>query len=190
MTDSRPPCRQTVENVQRDDLSHLDLARVFDRLTNKKEGGRLSAKQLAEAIGKSEAFVSEHRSLMRLTAEDQQRLEVGELTFEEAREIARARRRIDRHAEEGTVETSGTIHADESIPTPPHCEQQVVPRDLPSKLENGENVYKRFAGQLDPHSGTRVLITGTKPENEVEISYAIKAVRDHLAFLRSLNKRA
>ncbi len=70
-----------VENLVRVQLSPLEEARAFKRLT----GEGLSTAALAARIKKTQRFVQQRLKLLDLTAEDQAALEAGELTVEAAR---------------------------------------------------------------------------------------------------------
>lgn len=81
MADCEAKDAQVIENLIREDLSDMELAREFQR--------RLDAgathEQIAKAIGKSRAFVTRHLGLLRLPTDRQIQLEKGEITFSEAR---------------------------------------------------------------------------------------------------------
>ncbi len=84
MGDSEAKNAQVIENLIREDLSDMELAREFQR--------RLDAgathEGIAKAIGKSRAFVSQRLGLLRLSIERQEQLERGEITFANARILA------------------------------------------------------------------------------------------------------
>jgi ParB family transcriptional regulator, chromosome partitioning protein len=107
---------QLSENLHRKQLSHMDLARTFHLLTLPLQdgGGGLRSCELARRLGKSEAFISEHRALMQLTPEDQQSLEAGILSFEQAR--MKLRKRSTGH---NAPEKKPLGQAARAIPTPP-----------------------------------------------------------------------
>jgi ParB family chromosome partitioning protein len=84
MEDREAKDAQVIENLIREDLTDMELAREFQR--------RLDAgsthEQIAKAIGKSRAFVTQRLGLLRLPQERQEQLEKGEITFANARILA------------------------------------------------------------------------------------------------------
>jgi ParB/RepB/Spo0J family partition protein len=158
---------QLSENLHRRQLPHLDLARAFHRLTLPRDegGGGLKAKELARRLGKSEAFISEHRSLLELSAVDQQRLEAGTLSFDQARAKVRGRaaprrRAGDRSARGGTCPT---------------------PNALPN-LENGRHVYAQYS-RIHGDTNLAVLVAGSA-QTAPPLECAVRAVERHLHFLK------
>lgn len=69
-----------VENMQRDDLSHLEQSDAFERLAL---AGR-SNRQIAEAVGRTPEYVQQHRRLQRLDGDQRLEMEAGRLTLHEA----------------------------------------------------------------------------------------------------------
>lgn len=76
-----------VENLQREDLSALEEAEAYRRLTD--EFGRTQA-SLAEAVGKSRSHIANTLRLLSLPPPVRDRLEVGELTAGHARALLAA----------------------------------------------------------------------------------------------------
>ena len=70
-----------VENVLREDLSDLDLAREFQKRVDAGE----THQQIANKIHKSRAFVTQRLALLRLPEERQEQLEHRKITFASAR---------------------------------------------------------------------------------------------------------
>ncbi|MEV0093551.1 ParB/RepB/Spo0J family partition protein [Streptomyces sp. NPDC050738] len=75
-----------IENVQRDDLTELEQAQAIQGLIG---SYGYSQRDVAGRIGKSQGFVSQRLSLMRLRPELQEALAEGLLSVEDARRIAR-----------------------------------------------------------------------------------------------------
>ena len=73
-----------VENLQREELSALEEAEAYERLT--REFGRSQA-SLAEAVGKSRSHVANTVRLLSLPAPVRRRLELGELSAGHARAL-------------------------------------------------------------------------------------------------------
>ncbi|MFC9457836.1 ParB/RepB/Spo0J family partition protein [Streptomyces sp. NPDC056983] len=75
-----------IENVQRDDLTELEQAQAIQGLI--KSYG-YSQRQVAARIGKTQGFVSQRLSLMKLREDLQEALADGRVSVEDARRIAR-----------------------------------------------------------------------------------------------------
>jgi ParB/RepB/Spo0J family partition protein len=182
---------QLSENLHRKQLSHLDLARAFHWLTLPMgEGAGLKAKDLARSLGKSEAFISEHRRLLELSHEDQQQLEAGTLSFDRARAKLRTR----------TVRTSGVgVDRPERgrrtpCPESKACAGETAPSDAggitaptPARLDNGHYVYAQYSGR---HAETNltVLITGADCADP-PLHGVVRALERHLHFLKLKQSR-
>ncbi len=75
-----------VENIHREALPPLLEARELDALVERYG----TAETVAARVGKSAPWVSQRRSLLKLTAPMQDMLRAGEMTFREARKVAAA----------------------------------------------------------------------------------------------------
>ncbi|WP_338698559.1 ParB/RepB/Spo0J family partition protein [Streptomyces sp. Q6] len=75
-----------IENVQRDDLTELEQAQAIQGLIT---AYGYSQRQVAARIGKTQGFVSQRLSLMRLRDDLQEALADGRVSVEDARRIAR-----------------------------------------------------------------------------------------------------
>ncbi|MET9510266.1 ParB/RepB/Spo0J family partition protein [Streptomyces flavidovirens] len=75
-----------IENVQRDDLTELEQAQAIQGLIT---SYGYSQRQVAARIGKTQGFVSQRLSLMRLREDLQEALADGRVSVEDARRIAR-----------------------------------------------------------------------------------------------------
>jgi ParB family chromosome partitioning protein len=84
MDDTEAKDAQVIENLIREDLSDMELAREFQR---RADAGATHG-QIAKAVGKSRAFVTQHLGLLRLPEKRQEQLEKGEITFADARLMA------------------------------------------------------------------------------------------------------
>lgn len=73
-----------VENLQRADLNPMEQAHAYQRLSQE---FRLTQEQMAERTGKDRASVSNFLRLLRLPAEVQRHVELGELSFGHARAL-------------------------------------------------------------------------------------------------------
>jgi ParB family chromosome partitioning protein len=84
MDDTEAKDAQVIENLIREDLSDMELAREFQRRAD----AGATHEQIAKAVGKSRAFVTQHLGLLRLPEKRQEQLEKGEITFADARLMA------------------------------------------------------------------------------------------------------
>ncbi|MFJ4713006.1 ParB/RepB/Spo0J family partition protein [Streptomyces sp. NPDC088785] len=75
-----------IENVQRDDLTELEQAQAIQGLIG---AYGYSQRQVAARIGKTQGFVSQRLSLMKLREDLQEALADGRVSVEDARRIAR-----------------------------------------------------------------------------------------------------
>jgi ParB family transcriptional regulator, chromosome partitioning protein len=73
-----------VENLQRTDLNPMEQARAYDRLGNQ---FKMTQEQMAKRTGKDRASVANFLRLLRLPAEVQQKVEIGDLSFGHARAL-------------------------------------------------------------------------------------------------------
>jgi ParB family chromosome partitioning protein len=74
---------QLTENLQRNDLSDMELAYEFQRRVDSGQ----THQQIAEKIGKTRAFVTQRVALLRLPKEVQNRVLTGTLSFSNARQL-------------------------------------------------------------------------------------------------------
>jgi len=75
---------RVVENVEREDLSDLELAREFQKRVEQGE----THQQIADSIKKTRAYVTQRLALLKLPENIQAKLEKGEIGFTEARILA------------------------------------------------------------------------------------------------------
>jgi ParB family chromosome partitioning protein len=76
--------RRLAENVVRENLSDIELAKEFQRKTDLGE----TQEEIAAAIGKSRVYVAQRLSLLRLPEDSLRQLEEGRITFTDARGLA------------------------------------------------------------------------------------------------------
>jgi ParB/RepB/Spo0J family partition protein len=184
---------QLSENLHRKQLSHMDLARAFYWLTlpSKDGGGGFRGSDLAQHLGRSEAFISEHRALLRLTPEDQESLEAGTILFEQARAKLRANTarhrtsRVERSGERQAATRGGLEGALDDRSS--SSERQNALSELPERLENGLYVYAQYAGTY-PEASILVLLTGPA-RTPPGIDWAIRVVESHLRSLKLKHSR-
>jgi ParB family chromosome partitioning protein len=180
--------QQLSENLHRQELPHLDLARAFHWLTIPVEqgGGGLRASTLARRLGRSQAFISEHRALLKLSAEEQKALEEGALSFDEARARLRTGKNPDRRATVKTAERESrrTRPGAEGLPANASASTGLdkASPSAPERLGNGHYVYGRYSG-VHPESDLTVLVSGPGQE-EPTLDSVVKAVERHLHRLK------
>lgn len=177
---------QLSENLHRQSLSHLDLARAFHWLTLPEgEGGGLRAVDLARRLGKSEAFVSEHKKLLLLSAEDQQQMEEGKLSYDQAR----MKLRLQANRQRGEkIHLTTADWMTESTPTDqmaPTANRSTQPSG--ERLDNGNYVYSRYSGSY-PETSLTVTVSGPDPADP-ELDCVVRAVERHLHFLKIKQRR-
>jgi len=120
---------RVVENLVREDLSDMELAKEFQRRVDNGE----THEQIAKAIKKSRAFVSQRLALMRLPEERKNQLEQGKISFADARGLLAAG------------------NAQNSEPEPQHCYAVTMESlDVPKTLKQVP------AGVID-HSTLKLL---------------------------------
>jgi ParB family chromosome partitioning protein len=78
---------QLLENVQRKDLTDIELAWEFRRRVDEGQ----THEQIAKIIGKDRSYVTHRLSLLKLSEHDQQRMLTGELGFSKARALLSVR---------------------------------------------------------------------------------------------------
>lgn len=83
---------QLLENVQRSDLSDIELAWEFQRRVDRGQTHR----QIAEVIRRNHSYVTQRLGLLKLTDIDQKRMLRGELSFSQARVLLSIKNPEDR----------------------------------------------------------------------------------------------
>jgi len=76
-----------VENLQREDLTPLEEASAFQRLA----GLKLTQRQIAEKVGKSQAHVAKRLALLALPEKVRKQVDSGGIKLEEAQELAKVK---------------------------------------------------------------------------------------------------
>ncbi len=185
--------RQLSENLHRADLPHLDLARAFDWLTRPKEqgGGGLRARDLARRLAKSDAFISEHKMLLGLSAEDQEKLGAGTLSFEQARAKLRKLRnssdRTDTQALDQHARPADTMNRPKHGASDPRGRGLPADGALPAHLENGQCVYPQYS-RCYPETNLTLLVAG--PESPAPaLDCIIRAMERHVHYLKLMKNR-
>lgn len=81
LSDSEASDFQLVENVDRDDLSDIELAWEFDKRAKRGQ----THEDIAKVVGKKRSYVTQRLALLKLPEKEQQRMLRGELSFSNAR---------------------------------------------------------------------------------------------------------
>jgi len=84
LSDSEVADARLAENIEREDLTDLELAREFQRRV---DAGQ-THQQIADTIKKARAYVTQRLALLKLPRRQQTQLEKGEITFTTARLMA------------------------------------------------------------------------------------------------------
>lgn len=84
LSDSKVVDVRLVENIEREDLTDLELAKEFQKRVGQGE----THQQIADSIKKTRAYVTQRLALLKLPENVQRKLEKGEIGFTEARILA------------------------------------------------------------------------------------------------------
>lgn len=171
-----------VENLQRADLNPIEQARAYERLGREFS---MTQEQMAQRTGKDRATVSNFLRLLRLPAEVQKKVEVGDLSFGHARTL------LALDSAEEILKAANKVSAlSMSVRQTETFVQGLL---NPEKVErNGEENTKK---QLDPNVreaqeklqrqlGLKVRIQDNKGKGKVVIEYA--GLEDFDAILTAL----
>jgi len=136
---------QFSENIQREDLSDMEKARMLNFLITK---FGYTQEQLAKKLGKSQPWISQHLAMLQIPENITRVIKYGELTEGQAREIlaAPAEKReeiLDHITETGEVPSIREIRraaqpeqlSEPMGPTPGHLEPEREPR--PEEIDTG-----------------------------------------------------
>jgi ParB/RepB/Spo0J family partition protein len=139
---------QFTENLQRQDLSNMEKARMLNFLTTK---FGYTQEALAQKLGKSKGGVSRHIAMLELEKVAPGQLQTGEITERQAREILEApeekrKEILDQINETGEVPSARGLHemrraeepeqlSEPMGPTPGHLEPEREPR--PEEIDTG-----------------------------------------------------
>lgn len=156
-----------VENVQREDLNPIELARGYEALIDQLG---LTHEELALRLGKSRAVIGNHLRLLSLDGDVQAWLEQGKLSMGHARAIAVldsavvqrevARRAIEREMSVREIEALARRRGEDAGAK---VRETVRPRPEPALATFEEGLKERL--------GTRVRIRPGKSRGMVEIEY-------------------
>jgi ParB family chromosome partitioning protein len=83
-TDREISDQRLAENVVRENLTDIELAKEFQRRTDLGE----TQEEISQAIGKSRVYVAQRLALLRLPEDSLRQFEEGRITFTDARDLA------------------------------------------------------------------------------------------------------
>jgi len=159
-----------IENIQREELTPVEEARAFERLT--KEFG-LTHDALAEAVGRKRATISNTLRLLRLPQEVQKALEEGDLRMGHARALLSLEGddRLGEVAHE-VVKKGLSVRATEDRvrnATKESGQGQAAGKPAPNRKDPD---VERLEQDLGERLGAKVRITQRQNRGRVEIEYA------------------
>jgi ParB family chromosome partitioning protein len=165
-----------IENVQREHLNPIDLAKGYQRLIDE---CKLTQEEVAEKIGKDRATVSNLIRLLKLPERIQQSLKTGEIKEGHARAI------LGIHDKEQQIELwKKTIKhgfsvrkVEESVKKIRKFTQDVVVQRLARKKPT---FIARIENRLREKFGTQVKVRTRKEGGNIEISYYSREDLDRL----------
>jgi ParB family chromosome partitioning protein len=161
-----------IENIQREELTPLEEARAFERLTREFE---LTHEAMAERVGRNRATISNTLRLLRLPGEVQQAVEEGELRMGHARALLglEGDERLGEAAAE-VIKKGMSVRGTEELvrsyqkETPGEGEGQ-GPRSHPARKDPD---VERLEQDLAERLGAKVQITQRKDRGRLVIEYA------------------
>ena len=146
-----------IENMQRDDLKPLEEATAIQRLIDECD---LTHQQVAQAIGKSRATVSNLLRLLDLHPEVRVLLEQGELDMGHARALLGLSGEAQHQAALQVVHKQLTVRATEAL-----VRQQLTGEPIPTTAKPiPDNDYKEQLAQLTEKLGTPIRLQPTKKD--------------------------
>ncbi len=157
-----------IENIQREELSPMEEARAFDRLT--REFG-LTHEALAEQVGRKRATISNALRLLRLPAEVQEALDEGSLRMGHARALLALEgdERLGEIAREVVTKGLSVRATEERVRRA--LEGQSSQRSQGAANRKDPDV-QRLEEELGERLGARVRITQRKDRGRLEVEYA------------------
>lgn len=156
-----------VENLQREDISALEAARAYRRLSD--EFG-LTQEQIAAKVGKSRSAVANTMRLLQLSPREQRRLEAGEITEGHARALlATAPEQRERMLEEILQGRSSVREAEEMARGGRASETGAG--EKPERRRAADANLSAVEGRLREWLGTRVLIQRRGSKGAISIEF-------------------
>jgi ParB family chromosome partitioning protein len=159
-----------IENIQREELTPVEEARAFERLT--KEFG-LTHDALAEAVGRKRTTISNTLRLLRLPREVQQALDEGSLRMGHARALLglEGDERLGEVAHE-VVKKGLSVRATEDRVRKATKDAGVAEGAAKPSANRKDPDVERLEQDLGERLGAKVRITQRKNRGRLEIEYA------------------
>lgn len=161
-----------IENIQREELTPLEEARAFERLTREFE---LTHEAMAERVGRNRATISNTLRLLRLPESVQQAVEEGELRMGHARALLglEGNERLGEAAAE-VIRKGMSVRGTEELvrrfqKETPEEEGEPPPRSHPARKDPD---VERLEQDLAERLGAKVQITQRNDRGRLVIEYA------------------
>ncbi len=156
-----------IENIQREDLSPMEEAVALNRL---QEEFRLTHQEVAEAVGKSRATVTNLLRLLSLAPEARTLLERGELEMGHARAILALDARDQGDAARQVVQRALSVRQTEALIRTIQSEQQAAAKPAaPARIDPD---IRRLQDEISEKTGAPVQVQHTaRGKGKLVISY-------------------
>ncbi len=153
-----------VENIQREDLNPMEMAKAFDRL--QKEYG-LTQEQVAMKVGKDRATVANFIRLLKLPRQVQESLQKREIDMGHARALMGLT-----SPSEILMLLARTVKQQYSVRKVEECVRAVLAGDSRKpKVRKSEVHYSEIEERLRSLLGTQVRVTSSGKGGRIEISF-------------------
>jgi len=158
-----------IENIQREELSPIEEAQAFERLT--REFG-LTQEALADAVGRRRTTISNTLRLLRLPDEVQEALDTGQLRMGHARALLalEGESQLGEVAQE-VIQKGLSVRATEDRVRKAAKEDTAGEPDQRSAANRRDPDVERLEQELGEHLGAKVRITQRKNRGRLEIEY-------------------
>ncbi len=172
-----------IENIQREELSPIEEAQAFERLT--REFG-LTQEALADAVGRRRTTISNTLRLLRLPDEVQEALDTGQLRMGHARALLTLEGDIQlSEIAQEVIQKGLSVRATEDRVRKAAKEDTSREPDQRSAANRRDPDVERLELELGEHLGTKVRITQRKNRGRLEIEYtSLEELEEIVARLR------
>ncbi|MDY6941540.1 MAG: ParB/RepB/Spo0J family partition protein [Pseudomonadota bacterium] len=155
-----------IENIQREDLSPMEEAQALDRLRHEFE---LTHQQVADAVGRSRATVTNLMRLIELNSDVKERLQNRELEMGHARALLGLNGRAQSEAAKAVVDRGLTVRQTEKLVRATIDPPQKKGAD--SRSERVDADVARLQEELSECLGARVTLQHREGKGKVVIHY-------------------
>lgn len=157
-----------IENVQREDLSPIEIADAYQRIMEK---FTLTQEELAKKMGKSRSLVANYLRLLNLPVEIQENVSRGTITMGHAKTlVAIEDSKVQLMLANETIQKGLSVRKLEEMVQELH-QQKAKTKPTPKKKETKEIYYQSFEERLREKLGTAVQIKPGKKKGRIEIEY-------------------